>query len=96
MTVLTTERLALREVSDHDLDDLAALFGDEAVMRYYPRTRTRAETLEWIRVNQARYRADGHGLWAMHLRDGGAFAGDCGLTVQRVDAVPRVAQTRDV
>jgi len=87
VTVLMTARLALREMRDDDLDDLAGLLGDAAVMRYYPRPKTRAETLQWIRVNQARYRADGHGLWAMHLRDGGAFAGDCGLTIQRVDGV---------
>jgi RimJ/RimL family protein N-acetyltransferase len=35
--VPTTPRLTLREMTDADLDDIAALLGDEDVMRYYPR-----------------------------------------------------------
>jgi RimJ/RimL family protein N-acetyltransferase len=73
-----------------DLDDMAALLGDAEVMRYYPRPKTRAETTEWIERNQSRYRDDGFGLWAMHLRESGRFAGDCGLTVQRVDGVDEI------
>ncbi|MEU7866239.1 GNAT family N-acetyltransferase [Dactylosporangium sp. NPDC049140] len=87
MTVLTTERLVLREMDEADLDDLAELLGDPEVMRYYPRPKTRAETLEWIGVNRRRYREHGHGLWTLRLRDGDAFAGDCGLTIQHVDGV---------
>ncbi|WP_432829992.1 GNAT family N-acetyltransferase [Dactylosporangium sp. CA-092794] len=85
--VLTTPRLTLREMREQDLDDLAALLADPEVMRYYPRPRTRAETADWIELNRRRYREHGFGLWIMHLRAGGAFAGDCGLTVQRVDGV---------
>ncbi|WP_432978126.1 GNAT family N-acetyltransferase [Dactylosporangium sp. CA-233914] len=87
MTVLSTPRLLLREMDEGDLDDFAALLGDPQVMRYYPRPRTRAETLEWIGRNRRRYHDDGHGLWTMRLRADDSFAGDCGLTVQRVDGV---------
>ncbi|MEV6923259.1 GNAT family N-acetyltransferase [Dactylosporangium sp. NPDC051485] len=90
MAVLRTPRLLLREMTPDDLDDLAGLLGDASVMRYYPRPKTRPETLDWIELNQRRYRRDGHGLWIMHLRDGGAFAGDCGLTIQRVDGVDEI------
>lgn len=85
--MLRTSRLVLREMRHDDLDDLAALLGDPDVMRYYPRPRTRAETLEWIERNRRRYAEHGFGLWTMLLRDGGAFAGDCGLTLQLVDGV---------
>jgi RimJ/RimL family protein N-acetyltransferase len=85
--ILITERLELREMTEGDLDDLARLFGDQDVMRYYQRLRTRAETLEWIQKNRRRYRNDGFGLWTVTLRDGGGFVGDCGLTVQLVDGV---------
>ena len=37
MAVLTTQRLLLREMTGADLDHIAALFGDEEVMRYYPK-----------------------------------------------------------
>jgi RimJ/RimL family protein N-acetyltransferase len=87
MTVLTTQRLRLSEMDEGDLDDFAALLGDPEVMRYYPRPKTRAETLEWIGVNRRRYRETGHGLWTLRRREDDAFAGDCGLTIQRVDGV---------
>jgi RimJ/RimL family protein N-acetyltransferase len=84
MTVLTTQRLILREMSSADLDDIAALLGDEDVMRYYPRPKTRSEAQGWINWNQALYRDHGFGLWAVVLRSTGEFIGDCGLTLQRV------------
>ncbi|GAA4250664.1 GNAT family N-acetyltransferase [Dactylosporangium darangshiense] len=88
--VLRTQRLVLREMVEGDLDDLAALLGDPDVMRYYPRPKTRAETLEWIALNRRRYRANGFGFWTMLGREDGAFAGDCGLTIQRVDGVDEI------
>jgi RimJ/RimL family protein N-acetyltransferase len=80
VTVLTTARLLLREMNDEDLDDMAALLGDPAVMRYYPRPKTRAEAQGWIDWNRRLYREHGHGLWLVSLRDTGDFVGDCGLT----------------
>jgi RimJ/RimL family protein N-acetyltransferase len=85
MTVLTTQRLILREMSNADLDDFTALLGDEYVMRYYPRPKTRSEARGWIDWNQRLYRDHGFGLWAVILRSTGEFVGDCGLTLQRVD-----------
>lgn len=72
-------------MTDADLDDMAALLGDEDVMRYYPRPFTRSEARDWISRNQRRYREHGFGLWIMNLRGSGEFVGDCGLTFQRVD-----------
>jgi RimJ/RimL family protein N-acetyltransferase len=85
MTILTTQRLILREMSSVDLDDFAALLGDESVMRYYPRPKTRSEAQGWIDWNQRLDRDHGFGLWAVILRSTGEFVGDCGLTLQRVD-----------
>jgi len=85
MTGLTTQRLILREMSSADIDDFAALLGDEYVMRYYPRPKTRSEAQGWINWNQALYRDHGFGLWAVVLRSTGEFVGDCGLTPQRID-----------
>lgn len=90
MAVLTTPRLILREMTGADLDNLAALFGDEEVMRYYPKPMTRDEARSWIEWNQRLYRRHGFGLWAMALRDSGEFAGDCGLTPQYVDGIREI------
>jgi RimJ/RimL family protein N-acetyltransferase len=85
MTVLTTQRLILREMTDADLDDFTALLGDQYVMRYYPRPKTRSEAQGWIGWNQQLYRDHGFGLWAVVMRSNGEFVGDCGPTPQHVD-----------
>ena len=85
-----TPRLRLREMTPADLPEMAALLGDPEVMRHYPRVKTRDEALDWIHWNQDLYRAHGHGLWLVTLRDTGEFVGDCGLTPQPVDGTTEI------
>jgi RimJ/RimL family protein N-acetyltransferase len=85
MRLPAASRLTFREMTDADLDDMAALLGDEDVMRFYPRPMTRSEARDWIARNQRRYRDHGFGLWIINMRDSGEFAGDYGLTLQPVD-----------
>jgi RimJ/RimL family protein N-acetyltransferase len=82
-----TPRLAFREMTQDDLDDMAALLGDPQVMRHYPHPKSREEALAWIEWNQRLYREHGFGLWLLTLRATGEFVGDCGLTPQPVDGV---------
>src|SRR4051812_1668053 len=82
--VPTSDRLTFRQMTMDGLDAMAGLLGDEEVMRYYPRAKTRAEArggIEWTRDNYAR---DGFGLWGVEDTKG-EFLGDCGLTWQTVD-----------
>jgi ribosomal-protein-alanine N-acetyltransferase len=79
--VVETERLLLRRLTVDDLDDLAVLYRDPEVRRYFPDgVRTYEQTrdeLEWvIDVYYVRY---GYGLWATILKETGAFIGRCGL-----------------
>jgi [ribosomal protein S5]-alanine N-acetyltransferase len=79
--VLETERLWLRRLTPDDLDDLARLYRDPEVRRYFPEgVLTREETkeeLEWIiDVYYGRY---GYGLWATIEKATGRFIGRCGL-----------------
>ena len=81
MIVLETERTILRRLKPSDLDDLALLYADAEVRRYFPEgTLTREETreeLDWF--------LDGHpdnpalGLWATIRKSDGKFIGRCGL-----------------
>jgi RimJ/RimL family protein N-acetyltransferase len=80
-----TRRLAFRQMTADDLDDMAALLGDPEVMRYYPRPKDRDEALAWIDWNQRLYRQVGFGLWLITLRATGEFVGDCGLTPQEIE-----------
>src|SRR5690606_18695582 len=87
MTIIETERLTLRRLVRSDLDDLARIYADADVRRYFPEgTLTREETeeeLEWF--------LDGHpddprlGLWATIHRQTGRFIGRCGLLVWTID-----------
>jgi len=85
--VLETARLRLRRFVPGDLDDLAALYADPAVRRYFPEgTLTRAQTAE-----ELAWFAGGHpldprcGLWATERKDTGEFVGRCGLLIYDLD-----------
>lgn len=82
-----TARLAFREMTRDDLDDMAALLGDPDVMRHYPRPKSREEAGDWIDRSRRLYRDEGFGLWLVTLRATGEFVGDCGLTPQEVEGV---------
>lgn len=86
-TILETPRMRLREYTHDDLADLAAMFADDELMRYYSRPKTRDESIAWIDWNLGLYRQRGFGLWAMESKETGEFLGDCGLTPQTVDGV---------
>jgi RimJ/RimL family protein N-acetyltransferase len=72
-------------MTEADLDDMAALYGDPEVMAHYPRPKTRQEALAWIDWNRRLYLRHGFGLWLVTLRATGEFLGDCGLTPQEID-----------
>ena len=79
MVYLETERLVLRRFTADDLDDLVALDGDPAVMRYItggpptPRDEMRDDYLPfWLAYYD---RGDRYGFWAAIERTTGAFLG---------------------
>jgi RimJ/RimL family protein N-acetyltransferase len=88
--VLETSRLRLREFVPQDADALAAVLGDPVAMQYYPAAFDRKGVEEWIVKNIGRYQRDGHGLWAMVLRDSGELIGDCGCILQEVEGTNHV------
>jgi RimJ/RimL family protein N-acetyltransferase len=82
---LVTARLALRPLRESDLDALAAICADPAVMRFLGGPRTLEETrtgLGWI---IAAHREQRFGLWATTLRADGTLVGRCGILVQDVE-----------
>lgn len=85
MTILTTDRLLLREMDPEDFDALYAVLADPGIMRHYPHAFDAPGVRGWIERNMERYRNDGFGLWAVCLKDTGEMIGDCGLTLQNID-----------
>jgi RimJ/RimL family protein N-acetyltransferase len=89
-TVISTSRLRLRAYLPADVDERAAMFADKQTMRYYPRTKSRDETVAWIDRNLRSYERNGFGLWVVELKRTGEFLGECGLVVQRVDGTREI------
>ena len=79
-----TARIRFRPMTEKDLDAMADLLGDPAVMAYYPAPKTRQEAQAWIDWNQRNYAEHGYGMWVIETHDG-EFLGDCGLTWQEVN-----------
>lgn len=83
MTTLLTERLELRPLCDADGDDLAELNADDEVMRYirFGRGLTREESDESTARMVGAWDEHGFGLFAVRVRETGAFLGWAGLAV---------------
>jgi RimJ/RimL family protein N-acetyltransferase len=79
---LETERLILRPIGWHDLDELTALHA-EASFWWYPLKRgtTAEETRRFIERTLERYQLDGVGLSAAVVKETGELAGWLGLAV---------------
>jgi [ribosomal protein S5]-alanine N-acetyltransferase len=82
--VIETDRLTLRQLSQDDIDALAAVLGDPLAMRFYPAPFDRESVRRWIEWNLRNYAEFGYGLWAVVLKESGECIGDCGLTWQPV------------
>jgi RimJ/RimL family protein N-acetyltransferase len=83
---LLTERLILRRWHDADREPFARMNADPAVMRYFMRPLETAESDAFLERIEARFRADGYGLWAVERRDDAALLGLTGLAVQTFEA----------
>jgi RimJ/RimL family protein N-acetyltransferase len=76
--VIETAHLRLRGFAPGDLDALAAIYADEAVMRYNGGVRDRAQTEAAIARYRAEWATHGHGDWAVTDVADGALFGICG------------------
>jgi len=76
-------------MTDDDLEDMAAMLADPAVMEFYPRPKSREEAQSWIDWNKSNYVEHGYGLWIIETK-AGEFAGVCGLTWQVVNGRPEL------
>lgn len=83
--ILETERLVLREYVQSDFDALYAILSDPETMRHYPKPYDKDGTQRWLNWSFENYRKYGFGLWAIELKESGAFIGDCGITMQPID-----------
>lgn len=74
-----TDRLVLRAFTDADRDPFAALNRDPEVVRHLQGPLDRARSDAFVDRIAACWRERGYGLWALEVRDTGAFVGYTGL-----------------
>jgi RimJ/RimL family protein N-acetyltransferase len=80
----------LRWMAISDVDYLMGIFSDPVARRHYPATKTHAEAEEWVSWTLGSNRDHGFGQWVAILKDTGEFAGQCGLSVQKVGGTDEV------
>ena len=80
MTRIETERLSLRPYGPEDLELAAGLYGDPEVTRFTKLGRLdRAQAETTFAGHLAHWASEGLGLYALTLKDSGAFVGECGF-----------------
>jgi len=85
MKVIETDRLVMRHLTLNDAADLAALYADPEVMRFFEGIRTREQALAEIHECLGWYERLGYYFWATIHKLDGRFIGRCGLLPQVID-----------
>ncbi|MCS1390124.1 GNAT family N-acetyltransferase [Lysinibacillus boronitolerans] len=87
LKIIETERLYLRALKMDDHHELSKVLSDPESMQYYPHPFNQEEVKNWISWNEKNYKQYNHGLWAVVLKEGDRFIGDCGITMQNIDGL---------
>ena len=89
MKILETERLLLRGLEQGDFKDVCKLLQDDEVMYAYEGAFNDQEVQNWLDRQFGRYRHDGFGLWGVVEKGSNELIGQCGITYQEFDSLPR-------
>ena len=92
MKIIETERLYLRKLQIDDTKELMKVLSDSESMQYSLDPFSEEKVEEWIQWNIENYKKYKHGLWAVILKEGDVFIGDCGITMQNIgdETVPEI------
>ena len=92
LKIIETNRLYLRELVLEDKEELSRVLSDPESMQFYPEPFSKDKVEKWIQWNIDNYKKFNHGLWAVILKDGEKFIGDCGITMQIIEkeTVPEI------
>ena len=78
-TVLSTDRLVMRQIAEDDLDPHMALLNTPAVMRHLGGVQPRAVIAAKHAASRAGFAAEGFGFMMVEERASGEMVGHCGL-----------------
>ena len=80
---MESERLFFRKLTENDFADLCRILQDDEVMYAYEGKFSDKEVTQWLDRQLWRYENEnGHGLYAVILKENGELIGQCGLTLQ--------------
>lgn len=78
--MLRTDRTILMPLGPADLDEVGALYGDDAVMEHVDGgVRTREQTKSVLAAAERCWKSEGWGLWAIRDASTGGLVGEAGL-----------------
>jgi len=80
LPTLETDRLILRGWQCSDLASFADMNADPEVMKFFPSTRTQAESDQWVANLQGKIRETGFGPHVVSIKGGADFIGFVGLS----------------
>jgi ribosomal-protein-alanine N-acetyltransferase len=87
LTVVETERLCIREITDADAQDLSKVLADPTVMKYSTvGVHSKQQIHEYIVNCQKQYDLNGYGHWAIYDSSTSKFIGVCGLNKHEIDS----------
>jgi len=86
MYLFQSSRLGFRMWTDSDLLPLAALNNDPAVMEFFPKLQTLAETQAFIERTQQHYAKHGYAWYAVDILENKEFIGFIGLVQTTFEA----------
>ena len=79
MIYIDTKRLILRDWQEEDIENLIAMNEDADVMKYFPHTLSKKESLDFYNAIQEEFRAKGYGLYAVEVKETAEFIGFIGF-----------------
>ena len=90
--ITETKRIYLDNLNLNDVNDLCEILSDSETMQYYPAPYNHEQTIGWIEGAIESYKKNGFELWAVRLRNGNKFIGQCGITLQKINnkTVPEI------
>ncbi|WP_327103182.1 GNAT family N-acetyltransferase [Nonomuraea glycinis] len=83
---MDTDRLIMRRWRESDREPFAAMNADPEVMEHFPSPLTRAESDAFVDKIEWGFGEYGFSLWALEVRETGAFIGFAGLILQTFEA----------
>jgi ribosomal-protein-alanine N-acetyltransferase len=87
LTIVETERLCIRQITNDDAKNLSKVLADPVVMQYSTvGVHTEEQIYDYIANCKNQYDLNGYGHWAIYNSNTGEFVGVCGLNKHKVDS----------